>query len=145
MRQLLENKLGRTDANSSLQQLILQSLPANVQIILVPANGSVELEQLVDMADKVMKVSTPMVLAVSYTYIIAAISDNSVVQQLREEISCLASLIDSLMTCSLRCDFSRHCRRTSPASPISSQGTGCWYNAKFGENAKNASNHVRRS
>ena len=136
MRQLLGDKLGGADANSFLRQLFLQRLPANVQMVLAPADASMELEQLADMADKVMEVATPMVAATSDIHTTAAIADNSEVRQLREEISRLASLVDSLITRPRRRDSSRQRRSASPAPPTSSQDTLCWYHAKFGENAK---------
>ena len=136
MRQLLGDKLGGADANSFLRQLFLQRLPANVQMVLAPADASMELEQLADMADKVMEVATPTVSAASDIHTVAAIADNSEVRQLREEISRLASLVDSLITRPRRCDSSRQRRSASPALPTSSQDTLCWYHAKFGENAK---------
>ena len=77
MRQLLKSKLGSVDANSFLCLLFLQSLPTSMQMVLAPADVSMELEQLADMADKVMEIDTPMVLAVSDTHITAAISYNS--------------------------------------------------------------------
>ena len=67
-------------------------------MVLAPADASMELEQLADMADKVMEVATPTVSAASDLHTAAAIADNSEVRHLREEISRLASLVDSLIT-----------------------------------------------
>ena len=66
MQQLLGDKLGTgTDANSFLQELFLQRLPSNVRMVLASADPSTTLENLADMADKIMEVSTPTVAAMS--------------------------------------------------------------------------------
>ena len=52
-----------------LHQLFVQRLPANFQMGIAPDNASIELEQIADMADTVMKVATPMISAVSNIHI----------------------------------------------------------------------------
>ena len=64
MQQLLGDKLGTgTDTNSFLRELFLQRLPPNVRMVLASADPSTTLENLADMADKIMEVSTPTVAA----------------------------------------------------------------------------------
>ena len=68
MQLLLGNKLGAgTDANSFLRELFLQRLPPNVKMVLASADPAMTLENLADMADKIMEVSAPTVAAVYST------------------------------------------------------------------------------
>ena len=54
-------------------------------MVLAPADASMEMEQLADMADKVTEVPTPTVSAASDIHTTAAIADNSEVRQLRKK------------------------------------------------------------
>ena len=81
MQQLLGDTLGMSaDTNSFLRELFLQRLPANVRMVLASADSSMDLDKLVDMADKVMEVAAPTVAAVSDTH--SDCTDNSEVKQL---------------------------------------------------------------
>ena len=135
MQQLLGEKLGTsTDANSFLRELFLQRLPPNVRMVLASADPSTTLENLADMADKIMEVSTPSVAAMS-----TASVDSSEVKQLRDEVSRLADLVASLSQAhhSRRCTPSRTrppANTPPPSQPP--QDALCWYHAKFGANAQ---------
>lgn len=135
MQQLLGDKLGTgTDTNSFLRELFLQRLPPNVRMVLASADPSTTLENLADMADKIIEVSTPTVAAMSTVSV-----DNSEVKQLRDEVSRLADLVASLSR-------AHHSRRRTPSrtrppanTPPPSQPPQdvlCWYHAKFGANAQ---------
>ncbi len=103
-----------------------------------------DLSKLADMADKVMEVSTPTVASIAdpapspdLSPVAAAISDSSEIRQLREQVACLASLVESLTTRHARRSPSRTRRPNSPAPPSMSQTSSlCWYHAKFGETAQ---------
>ena len=135
MQQLLGEKLGTsTDANSFLRELFLQRLPPNVRMVLASADPSTTLENLADMADKIMEVSTPSVAAMS-----TASVDNSEVKQLRDEVSRLADLLASLSRAhhSRRRTPSRTCPPANTPPPSQPpQDALCWYHAKFGANAQ---------
>ena len=136
MRQLLGDKLGMsTDANSFIREFFLQRLPANVRIVLASADAATDINQLADMADKIMDVTPPTVATLSGTC--SAHAEASDVQQLREEVTRLADLVASLTTQPRHRSSSRPRRSRSPAPPRpSTPDELCWYHAKFGEAAK---------
>ena len=106
-------------------------------MVLASADPSTTLDNLADMADKIMEVATPSIAAVS-----AARVDDSEVKQLREEISRLADLVASLShnhrsrrrtrTPSRTCPPAN----TPPPSQSPTQDTLCWYHAKFSAEAQ---------
>ena len=127
MQQLLGDKLGTSaDVNTFLRELFLQRLPPNIRIVLASADASMDLNKLADMADKVMKVATPTVSAITDTR-----SDPSEVKQLRDEVTCLADLVASLTTHSRRCSMPRPCHPQGPApqNPPPSDSL-CWYHGQ---------------
>ena len=132
----METNLGQAnDANSSLRELFLQRLPPNVRMVLASADPSTTLENLADMADKIMEVATPTVAAVSTVRV-----DDSEVKQLCEEVSRLAVLVASLS----RVHHSHHRTpsrthppmNTPPPSQLPPQDVLCWYHAKFSAEAQ---------
>ena len=135
MQQLLGDKLSASaDANSFLRELFLQRLPPNVRMVLASTDGSMDLNNLADMADKVMEVATPAISAITNPR-----GDSSEVKQLREEVTRLADLVASLTTQSRSRprSTSRHRRPQSPAPQHSpSDDSYCWYHSKYGENAR---------
>ena len=74
-------------------------------MVLASADSSMDLDKLVDMADKVMEVAAPTVAAVADTH--PNRTDNFKVKQLQEEVACLADLIASLTTRSCHCSSSK--------------------------------------
>ena len=96
MQQLLG---GTTDATPFLRELFLQRLPANVRMVLASIDSSMDLTKLAELADKVREVSTPTIANVSDPPpTAAAVSTSSEVKQLREEVSRLTGLVESLTT-----------------------------------------------
>ena len=72
-----------------LWELFLQRLPSNVRIVLAFAGGTQSLEELADLADKVMDVPAPAVTQINTQF-------SSDVDQLCLEISDLKSLFESM-------------------------------------------------
>ena len=103
-------------------------------LVSASANCSTTLENLDDMADKIVEVATPTVVAVSPVCV-----DDSDIKQLREELSQLADLVASLSRAHRSC-----CRtpsRTHPleyttSQPIPSQDVLCWYHAPMPRNVE---------
>ena len=132
MQQLLGDQLGATaDSNTFLRELFLQRLPSNVRMVLASADPATELEKLADLADKVMEVATQT---------IAAVSDDSEVKKLRQEVAHLTELVTSLNTHTGHRSRSRS-RSTprhpdSPAPLLPPQESLCWYHSTFGEGAR---------
>lgn len=127
MQQLLGGKLNTADANSFLRELFLQRLPANVRMVLASADPATEVGKLAEMADKVMEVATPSIRQVEA-------QKSSDIQQLREEVARLTTLVQSLTARNRRRSPSRSCYRSSSPTPPSE--TLCWYHQTFGDKAK---------
>jgi len=137
MRQLLGDRPGLPD-DSFLRELFLQRLPPNVRMVLASTTDGTGLEQLADLADKVMEVASPLST-------IASVSSpptlTTEVDQLREEVSRLSKLVHNL---SCIRSSSRSANRTSrrPSTPPANSAntsdspddgeTLCWYHRKFG-------------
>lgn len=135
MQQLLGDKLGG-GSDDFLRELFLQRLPGNVRMVLASADPSTDIEKLADMADKIIEVSTPpVVAALSPT----SHTDSSEFQQLRDQVSRLADLVTSLSreTRPRRRSFSRpRPRSNTPPPPMPPEHESlCWYHAKFGDKA----------
>ena len=93
MQQLLGEKASATDA-TFLRELLLQHLPPNVRMVLA-STDTTDLQQLAQLADKIMEVSTPTV---------APFTNSTEVQTLRAEISDLRKLVESLLATSTNSD-----------------------------------------
>jgi len=64
MQQLLGERAGTTDG-AFLRELFLQRLPANVRMVLASTTTAGSLEDLAELADKIMEVAKPTVSAVA--------------------------------------------------------------------------------
>ena len=144
MQQLMGDKLGSTpETTSFLRELFLQRLPNNVRMVLASADSSTELSKLAEMADKVLEVATPTT--------VATITDHrqkspprhrhtsgSDIQQLRDEVARLTTLVESLASQSRR--YNRSKSRGRSPTPASNTGntdtTFCWYHRKYGDAAR---------
>ena len=150
MQQLLGDKVGTADVPSSsfLRELFLQRLPSNVRMVLASTDTSMDLNKLAELADKVMDVATPTgtVAHVSDARpdlppLAAGVSTPPEVKQLREEVTRLTQLVESLTARSRQ--RSRHSSRPrrspSPVSPgpLQDSNSLCWYHRKFGDEAQN--------
>ena len=89
MQQLLGDKAGATDG-SFIRELFLQRLLANVRMVLASAGDTVSLEELAQLADKVVEVAAPSISAVSAPQLTAEVA------QLRAEVTHLRELVKSL-------------------------------------------------
>ncbi len=103
MQQLLGDQLAGPDSATFLKELFLQRLPANVRMVLACADPATELGKLAEMADKILEVS-----ATTINHLKAFPRDprpktpppapSTDVQELREEVARLTSLVQSLAT-----------------------------------------------
>ena len=128
MQQLLGEKASTTDG-SFLRQLFLQRLPSNVRMVLASTADTTSIDELANLADKIMEVATPApsISAVSQSQF------SSEMEQLRSQISDLQKLVQRLSTSQRR--NPPRTRSPSPA-PQQSQSNLCWYHQKFGDSAK---------
>ena len=116
-----------------LKELFLQRLPANVLMVLASADPSTALPKLAEMADKIIEVATPPIVAATST-------PASEVQQLREEITRLAELVAPIADGQRPQRGRSRSRSRRPPSPARADSQRpaepCWYHKKFGESAK---------
>ena len=126
MQQLLGDTPGITDG-SFIRKLFLR-LTANVRMVLASTNDSVSLDDLAQLADKIVEVSAPQSVS---TVRSSNLSDE--VEKLKGQLTNLTQLVKSL-------SFQRksRTRSPSPAPPDSSNAndtTVCWYHQKYGQSA----------
>jgi len=122
MQQLVGNTPGLADG-VLLRELFLQRLPANVRMVLASASSSTSLQDLAQMADKIVEVAVPSVSA----FHTPSQSNSTELDDLRSEIATLKSTVKRLT------------RRRSPSPrprPQDSQDQLCWYHERFGDAAR---------
>ena len=128
MQQLLGDTPGITDG-SFIRELFLQRLPANVRMVLASTSDSVSLDDLAQLADKIVEVSAPQSVS---TVRSSNLSDE--VEKLKGQLTNLTQLVKSL-------PFQRkklHPAHQAPAPPDSNNvndTTVCWYHQKYGQSA----------
>ena len=119
-----------------LRELFLQRLPTNIRMVLASTRSDTPINEIAQLADKIIKVSVPQVASIS------AQPNSSDIEALRAEIASLKQQINFLKRASRRARSphpratSPHSRKTNPA-PHSSQSTDtvCWYHQTFGDSA----------
>ena len=117
MQQLLGDNAGTTDG-SIIRELFLQRLPANVRMVLATTKDTPNLEDLTQLADKIVEVASPSVSSVCTPQL------TTEVDQLRTEVASLKKPVKSL---SSKRRTSRG-RSPSPARSHSPTDTPtCWY------------------
>jgi hypothetical protein len=89
LQQLLGERASTLD-NTFLRELFLQRLPSNVRMVLASTPDTVNLENLAELADKVMEVAPP-------TTTVSAVQASEL-QHLRSEVARLEGLVRSLST-----------------------------------------------
>ena len=124
MQQLLGEKAGAMD-ESILRELFLQRLPAHVRMVLTSTGAAVTLEDLAQLADRIVEVATPAVSALTTPQLVAE------VDQLRSNIASLKKLVKSL---TLKMRMPSRSRSPRPSEPHSPPAL-CWYHQRFGDNA----------
>ena len=115
------------------REFFLQRLPANVRMVLASTRSDTPINEIAQLADKIIKVSVPQVASNS------AQPNSSDIEALHAEIASLKQQINFLKRVS-RSPHPRvtspHSRTTSPAPPFSqSTDTACWYHQTFGDSA----------
>lgn len=90
MQQLLGDKAQETN-NIFLRELFLQRLPPNVQIVLTSTPDTGNLDNLAQLADKIIGVAIPVSA-------IAAVSTTSELEHLHKEVTELKSVLQALQS-----------------------------------------------
>ena len=121
-----------------LRELFLQRLPSNVRMVLTPSAGALSLDQLAQLADRIVEASpTPTIAA----------TDTHLHSQLTAQVTELTKRLDQLtsqMSCAISNLSKRNTRSPSPGRrrrrPSTSSENGsqplCWYHRTFGDNAQ---------
>ena len=129
MQQLLSDKAGAMD-NSVLHELFLQRLPANVRMVLASTADQANLENLAQLADKVVEVAKLSVATVSAT----CFSDEF--KRLCTEVASLRKIVESLpLTTNKQGQARSRSQGCSPSPRPPTEPHLCWYHAKFREAA----------
>ena len=133
MQQLVGDKPTSANTNSFLRELFLQHLPSNMRMVLASADASMSMENLTDMADKVLEVASPQVPALQIPCPETPSEDGpSEVQLLCQEITCLATLVECMSTRPRSRGSSRPRHVATHTPPSTPQRSLCWYHALQG-------------
>lgn len=139
MQQLLGDRPGLMDA-SFLKELFLQRLPHNVRMVLASTPDSITLENLAELADKIMEVAAPPSVCAVSAPTVAAVSTSpgltTEVEHLRADVTRLTKLVQELARPGTRSRSSVRSSRRSPTPPTTTDPL-CWYHQKFGDQAQN--------
>ena len=144
MQQLLGNRPGMTD-DSFLRELFLQRLPPNVRMVLASSPEGTGLEQLAELADKVMEVAAPNPPPVAAVNTAPPLATE--IERLHEQVTRLQTAVQQLARSrSTSRPNSCSSRRSQTPPPTSSDTPAhtddsspdalCWYHHKFGERAR---------
>lgn len=150
MQQLLGDRPGMTD-ESFLRELFLQRLPPNVSMVLASTPDGTGLEQLADLADKVMEVARPtpgsnrMVAGVTTPPAPPAAPPSlaAEIEHLRQEVSRLQASVKQLARSRSSSHSTTRSSRRQPTPPPSDSTVSpndsplplCWYHRTFGDQA----------
>ena len=128
----LQQPVGDTPGTDGafLRELFLQRLPNNVRMVLASTRGETSIDELAQLADKIIEVAVPQVASVSTQ------PSSSDIESLRAEIISLKEQLKTLQHTPLRGRSPRR-HSTSPAPPPQqSSDTVCWYHRTFGNAAR---------
>ncbi|XP_071854547.1 uncharacterized protein [Apostichopus japonicus] len=115
---------------SILKQLFLQRLPTNVQLVLASSSDDVKLEQLAELADKILEVAIPTVNAVATTT-----PEVSNIHRLEQQVERLSRQLEDLSRrLNRQQSGSRSSSRKRKDSPAASEK--CWYHRTYGDRAQ---------
>ena len=131
IQQLLGNMAGTVDP-TLLRELFLQRLPTNVRMVITPSAGALSLDQLAQLADRIVEASPTPTIATTNT-----------TAQLTDQVSELTRRLEDLSTQMSKSVRSfRRPRSRSPGprrrrahTPVADDNL-CWYHRKFGDDAK---------
>jgi hypothetical protein len=121
---------------SVLRELFLQRLPGNVRMVLASTPSGTSLDNLAELADRVVEVAAPTVAGVKTP---AAdpppAPPNPQYEQLLAEVAKLTATVAKLTRARSKTP-GRHSRRPSPSPGSSASDHICWYHRTFGTEAK---------
>jgi len=127
----LQQLLGDSQVHISppfLRELFLQRLPGNVRMVLASTSDHLPLEELAQLADRIMDVSPPTVAAVTPTPL-------PELDHLRSEVARLQSLVQQINMDRPSRQSSRSSNNSRNSSPRRPPNL-CWYHFRFGDSAR---------
>ena len=140
IQQLLGDKATTMDA-TFMRELFLQRLPPNVRMVLTPSAGDLNLDQLAQLADRIMEASLTPAIAATHT----TPTTNQLTMQV-EELTRRLDELSTQMSKAVNAFTRRRSRSRSPARrrwppppTTDSSNTApnlCWYHQTFGDSAK---------
>ena len=130
---------GPAPDSAFVRQLFLQRLPPSVRMVLASSSADLSLQQLAEMADRILEVS--------HVPTVAPVTDPNVseMRQLTTTLTRLVAALDATLSHSRESSDSRRQSRPSrsPSRPPSRQQSRssspaglCWYHRRFGSNAR---------
>ena len=130
IQQLLGDKANTMDA-TFLRELFLQRLPPNVRMVLTPSAGDLNLEQLAQLADRIMEASpTP-----TNDQLIAQVTE--LTQRLDELATQMSKAVNTFSRRRPgRSTSPARRRQSTPADSTTEAEQFCWYHRIFGDAAK---------
>ena len=144
----IKAQAGAHFSEAALESLWLETLPADVKLIVASAKG-LPLDQQAEMADNVMDVAGVRRLAAIRTEAAPKLAAaDPQIASLAQQISALAKKFDSHVSRIANAEAASKRKRPRDKSPASTSRTAatasspedgaelCWYHRKFGENAK---------
>lgn len=133
MHQLLGEDAAGTDG-TLLREMFLQRLPANVRMVLASSGEGKTLEDMAQLADKIISAAPPPVAAITNHH------PPGEVEELRTEIAKLRETIATLATSNppppRRSPSPRRLLRPHSPPPPSEPTGMCWYHSRFGARAR---------
>ena len=123
MQQLLGDS-GPAPDSAFVRQLFLQRLPPSVRMVLASSSSNLSLQQLAEMADRILEVS--------HVPTVAPVTDPNVseMRQLTATLTRLVAALDTTLGHSRETSDGRQQSRSSSPSGL------CWYHRRFGPNAR---------
>ena len=132
IQQLLGNMAGTVDP-TLLRELFLQRLPSNVRMVITPSAGALNLDQLAQLADRIVEASpTPTIAATNTT---AQLTDqvSELTRRLEDLSTQMSKAVSSFRRPRSRSPGPRRRRRSH--TPVADDNL-CWYHRRFGDDAK---------
>ena len=135
MRQLLGDSATAVEG-PLIREPFLQRLPTNVRTVLASSAADKTLEEMAELADKIVDIASPSV---------SAVTPSGSMDSLRAEVKHLTDLVSTLATRSrspgtrMRSPSigRRRPRLRSPPPLPSATSTRCWYYRRFGDRPRN--------
>ena len=127
MQQLLGDTPGITDV-SCIHEIFLQQLPANISMVLASTSDSISLNELAQLADKIVEVAAPQSFSTVHS---SNLSDEVI--KLKGQRTILTQLVK--VTSFLMQESHLPIKPSPPDFNNANDSTVCWYYQKYGQSA----------